>query len=150
VTPGAAGAAALCLVAGLGGAVQVAVMGRLGERIGTLEALAFATLLTAGICGVVLLVVRRSAAGYAHGLHTPVWLWIGALMSALIVFALTLAAPRIGAAATIGLMIAGNLIMGAAIDRFGLFGLDRIGLEWPRLVGLALLVAGATLSLARS
>lgn len=150
MTPGAAGAAALCLVAGLGGAVQVAVMGRLGERIGTLEALAFATLLTAAICGAVLLVVRRSAAGYAHGLHSPVWLWAGAVMSALIVFALTLAAPRIGAAATIGLMIAGQLVMGAAIDRFGLFGLDRIGLEWPRLVGLALLAAGAALSVARS
>jgi bacterial/archaeal transporter family-2 protein len=150
VTAGAAGATGLCFVAGLGGAVQVAVMGRLGERIGTLEALAFATLLTAAICGAVLLVVRGSGAGYADGLRSPIWLWTGALMSALIVFALTLAAPRIGAAATIGMIIAGNLVMGAAIDRFGLFGLDRIGLEWPRLLGLALLVAGATLSLARS
>ena len=150
MTPGAAAAAALCVVAGLGGAVQVAVMGRLGERIGTLEALAFATLLTATICAVALLVVRRSVAAYADGLRSPVWLWTGALMSALIVFALTLAAPRIGAAATIGLIIAGNLVMGAAIDRFGLFGLERIGLEWPRLVGLALLAGGAALSLVRS
>jgi bacterial/archaeal transporter family-2 protein len=150
VTAGTAGAAVLCLVAGLGGAVQVAVMGKLGERIGTLEALAFATLLTAAICGAVLLVARRSATGYADGLHAPVWLWTGALMSALIIFALTLAAPRIGAAATIGLIIAGNLIMGAAIDRFGLFGLDRIGLEWPRLLGLALLAVGAALSVTRS
>jgi bacterial/archaeal transporter family-2 protein len=150
VTAGTVGAAALCLVAGLGGSIQVAVMGRLGERIGTLEALAFATLLTAGICGVVLLVARWSLAGYADGLRSPVWLWTGALMSALIVFALTLAAPRIGAAATIGLMIAGQLVMGAAIDRFGLFGLDRIGLEWPRLLGLALLAVGAALSVVRS
>ena len=150
MTAGTAGAATLCLVAGLGGSVQVAVMGRFGERIGTLEALAFATLVTAAICGVVLLVVRHTPVGYADGLRSPVWLWTGALMSALIVFALTLAAPRIGAAATIGLMIAGQLVMGAAIDRFGLFGLDRIGLEWPRLVGLALLAAGAGLSLVRS
>jgi transporter family-2 protein len=107
-------------------------------------------ILTAAICGAVLLVVRGSATGYADGARSPVWLWTGALMSALIVFALTLAAPRIGAATTIGMMIAGNLVMGAAIDRFGLFGLDRIGLEWPRLLGLGLLVAGATLSLARS
>ena len=150
MTAGAAGAAALCLVAGLGGAVQVAVMGRFGERIGILEALAFATLLTAAICGAVLLVARRSLAGYADGVSSPIWLWTGALMSALIVFALTLAAPRIGAATTIGMMIAGNLVMGAVIDRFGLFGLERIGLEWPRLVGLALLAGGAALSLARS
>jgi bacterial/archaeal transporter family-2 protein len=150
VTAGTVGAATLCVVAGLGGAVQVAVMGRLGERIGTLEALAFATLLTAAICGAVLLVARGSVAGYADGARSPVWLWTGALMSALIIFALTLTAPRIGAAATIGLIIAGNLVMGAAVDHFGLFGLERIGLEWPRLVGLALLAGGAALSLARS
>ena len=37
--------------------------------------------------------------------------------------------------------------MGAAIDRFGLFGSERIALHWPRVVGLALLGAGAVLSL---
>ena len=70
-------------------------------------------------------------------------------MGAFIVFTVTLAAPRIGAAATIGLVIAGQLVMGAAIDRFGLFGLERISLHWPRLLGLALLAAGAGLSLKR-
>jgi uncharacterized membrane protein YdcZ (DUF606 family) len=44
-------------------------------------------------------------------------------------------------------LIAGQLIMGAAIDRFGLFGSERISLHWPRVVGLALLAAGAVLSL---
>ena len=74
-------------------------------------------------------------------------MWIGGLMGAVIVFSVTFAAPRIGAAATIGIMIAGQFVMGAAIDKFGLFGLDRIALHWPRLLGLALLAAGAGLSL---
>ena len=46
-----------------------------------------------------------------------------------------------------GILIAGQLIMGAAIDRFGLFGSERIALQWPRVVGLVLLAAGAALSL---
>ena len=35
-------AAALAVLAGLAGSVQVAVMGRFGDRIGVLEALSFA------------------------------------------------------------------------------------------------------------
>jgi bacterial/archaeal transporter family-2 protein len=135
------------LAAGLGGAIQVAVMGRFGERIGIFEALAFATLLTALITAVALVVARRSFHGYDAALHQPPWLWVGSLMGALIVFAITLSAPRVGTAATIGLVIAGNLVMGAIVDRFGLFGLDRIPLHWPRLLGIALLGAGAALSL---
>jgi uncharacterized membrane protein YdcZ (DUF606 family) len=37
--------------------------------------------------------------------------------------------------------------MGAGIDRFGLFGSKQIPLQWPRLVGIVLLGAGAALSL---
>ena len=35
------------------------------------------------------------------------------------------------------------------IDRFGLFGLERIPIGWPRLLGIALLAVGAALSLRR-
>jgi uncharacterized membrane protein YdcZ (DUF606 family) len=47
----------------------------------------------------------------------------------------------------VGILIAGQLAMGAAIDRWGLFGSDRIALHWPRLLGIALLAVGAGLSL---
>jgi len=55
----------------------------------------------------------------------------------------------IGATATIEILIAGQLVMGAAIDRFGLFGVERIGISLPRGVGIVLLGIGAALSLVR-
>lgn len=131
----------------MAGSVQVAVMSRFGDRIGVLEALAFSALGTAVITGVVLVVVRQSADGYVAGVRQPPWLWIGALMGAIVVFTITFAGPRLGTAATIGLLIAGQLAMGALIDRFGLFGLDRIALHWPRVLGIVLLAIGAALSL---
>jgi bacterial/archaeal transporter family-2 protein len=145
-----AAAVALAAVAGLAGSVQIAVMGRLGERIGTLEALAFATALSLVIVLVLLLVVRQSLGGFAEGLRAPVWMWMGALMGAFIVFTITYAGPRLGTTATIGLLIAGQLTMGAIIDRWGLFGFDRIPLSGPRVVGIVLLAAGAALSLHRA
>jgi transporter family-2 protein len=144
---GSAAAAVLCVVAGFAGSVQVAIMARFGDRVGIPEALAFATVLSAALATVVLLVVRGSLDGFAVSARQPPWLWIGALMSLLIVFTITLAGSRIGTAATIGIIIAGQLVMAALIDRFGLFGADRIGLGWARLTGLALLAAGAALSL---
>jgi len=47
----------------------------------------------------------------------------------------------------VGILIAGQLAMGAAIDRWGLFGSDRIALHWPRVLGIGLLAVGAALSL---
>lgn len=142
-------AVGLALLAGIAGSVQVAVMGTLGGRIGTLEALAFATAVQCAITLGALLTVRQSLGGFAAALHQPAWLWIGGLTGAFIVFTITLAAPRIGTTGAIALIIAGQLIMGVAIDRFGLFGLERIGLSWPRLLGIVLLAAGAALSLRR-
>jgi bacterial/archaeal transporter family-2 protein len=140
-------AVALSIVAGMAGSLQVAVMSRFGDRIGILEALAFSALGTAALTAFVLIVVRHSFDGYAAAARQPPWLWLGAVMGAIVVFTITFAGPRLGTAATIGLLIAGQLAMGAAIDRFGLFGLDRIALHWPRLVGIVLLGAGAALSL---
>ena len=140
-------ATVLAVAAGLAGSVQVALMSRLGERIGVLEALAFSAALTAGLAGLILVLARQSLSGFARAAHQPWWMLLGGVMGLLIVFTVTYAGPRIGVAATVGILIAGQLAMGAAIDRWGLLGSERIALHWPRLLGIALLAVGAALSL---
>jgi bacterial/archaeal transporter family-2 protein len=144
---GTALATILAVLSGLAGSVQVALMSRLGERIGVLQALGFSAGLTAVLALVLLVVARRSVAGYAAALHQPWWMLLGGVMGLLIVFTVTYAGPRIGVAATVGILIAGQLIMGAAIDRWGLFRSEKIALGWPRVLGIFLLAAGAALSL---
>jgi len=145
-----AAAAVICVFAGLAGSIQVAVMARLGDRVGIASALAFATLLTALLATVILLIARRSLGGIVDAARQPLWLWIGAVAGLFIVFTITFAGARIGTAATVGIIIAGQLVMAALIDRFGLFGSDQIGLGWARLTGLVLLAVGAALSLRSS
>jgi bacterial/archaeal transporter family-2 protein len=142
-------AVGLTVLAGLAGAVQVAVMGRFGSRIGIVEALTFATAVQLLLAVTVLLVVRLGTGGVGGGFRSPPWMWIGGVMGLILVFAVTFAQPRIGAAATIGTLVAGQFAMGAVIDRFGLFGVEQIGISWPRALGIVLLAAGAGLSLAR-
>jgi len=125
-------------------------MGRFGERIGSIEALAvslaFSTLIATGV----LLALRQSLGGFGDAARSPWWMWSGGVMGVVVVFSITVCAPRIGATATIGLLIAGQLAMGVVIDRLGLFGLERVALAWPRALGVLLLAVGAGLSLYKS
>ena len=127
----------LASAAGLAGAVQAAVMGELGDRVGIVPAVALSVIVSL-VCGLVaLLVWERSFSGVRAALHQPAWLWLGGVMSVFIVFAITVGPPRIGVTATIGIVIAGNLLAAALIDRW-------------RVLGLLLLAAGAALTLSRT
>jgi transporter family-2 protein len=140
-------AVALGLAAGAATSVQAAVQGKLGDRIGTIEALGF-SMVVAGATGVlVLLLARRSFDAVPAGFGQPAWLWIGGTLSAFIVVTITYATPRVGVTAVVAILIAGQLAASLAIDRFGWFGADRIALSWPRLLGIVLLAGGAALTL---
>jgi transporter family-2 protein len=142
-------AVALAVLAGLAGSVQVAVMGRFGDRIGVLEALTFATCIQLVFSVGLLLATRMGTGGLGGAFRAPPWMWLGGLMGLTVVYTITFAQPKIGATATIGILIAGQLVMGAVIDRFGLFGVEQIAISWPRALGIGLLGIGAALSLAR-
>lgn len=142
-------AAALAFAAGLGGAVQIAVQGRLGDRVGSLEAVATAAVVGGTIAIAALLVARRSLTGVSDAVSGPKWQLLGGAMSVLIVLAITIAGPRIGVVATTSFLIAAQFGLATAIDRYGWFGVEKVGVTWPRLLGIALLVVGAALTLRR-
>jgi transporter family-2 protein len=139
----------MAFLAGLGGAVQIAVQGRLGDRIGSIEALACASILGGVISLLVLVLARRSLDGLREGVAGPKWMLLGGVMSALIVLSITVAGPRIGIVATTAILIAAQFGLAALIDRAGWFGVEQIALGWTRVAGLALLAAGAVLVLRR-
>ena len=142
-------AAVLASAAGFGGAVQIAVQGRLGDRVGSLEAVATASLIGALVALGVLVVARRSFAGVGDALGSPKWMLLGGVMSALIILAITVAGPRIGIVATTAVLIAAQFTLATIIDRYGWFGVDRIALTWTRVLGVGLLFIGAALVLRR-
>ncbi len=137
------------MAAGFGGAVQIAVQGRLGDRVGSLEAVATASLIGAVVALTVLVLARRSLAGVGDALGSPKWMLLGGVMSALIILAITVAGPRIGIVATTAVLIAAQFTLATVIDRQGWFGVERIAVEWPRLLGIGLLFVGAALTLRR-
>jgi bacterial/archaeal transporter family-2 protein len=142
-------AAVLAAAAGLAGAVQIAVQGRLNERVGSIEAAATASVIGAALALGVLLVARRSLGGVSDAVGGPRWQLLGGVMSICIILAITIAGPRIGVVATTAFLIAAQFALAAVIDRYGWFGVDQVAFSWPRVVGIGLLVVGAALTLRR-
>ena len=142
-------AAVLAAAAGLAGAVQIAVQGRLNDRVGSIEAAATASMVGAVLAIFVLLAVRRSLGGVGDAVAGPKWQLLGGAMSILIILSITIAGPRIGVVATTAFLIAAQFALAAVIDRYGWFGVDRVALTWPRGLGLVLLIVGAALTLRR-
>ena len=139
----------LAVVAGVAGSVQVAVMAKLGDRVGVFGAVAWAATLTAVLALAVLLVARQSLSPVAEAARQPVWLWSGTIMSVIIVLGITVAGSRIGVIATVAVLLTGQFAAGAVIDQYGLLGADRVPVNWVRVVGIALLAVGAALTLKR-
>jgi transporter family-2 protein len=125
------------------------VQGRLSERVGSIEALATASVIGALIALAVLLAVRRSTSGLGEAVAGPKWMLLGGVMSALIILSITVAGPRIGVVATTAFIIAAQFGLATVIDRYGWFGVERIDLSWMRFLGIVLLFVGAALTLRR-
>jgi transporter family-2 protein len=142
-------AALLAFAAGLGGATQIAVQGRLGDRVGTLEAVATAAVVGGTIALATLLVARGSLGGIGDAVAGPKWQLLGGVMSVFIILTITVSGPRIGVVATTAFLIAAQLSFATVIDRYGWFGIEQVPVSWSRVLGVVLLLAGAALTLKR-
>lgn len=73
------------------------------------------------------------------------WMLLGGAMGAMFVFGTTLLAPRLGVAAMLSLVIAGQVCVSLMFDRFGWLAMPLREVNAPRLLGAALVVGGVLL-----
>lgn len=77
----------------------------------------------------------------------PAWLGLAGVIGASISLFTNLAIPRIGASNLTMLLLAGQLAASAALSHYGVLGSPAEPVSWRRLAGLALVAAGAALSI---
>ncbi|MFO1073648.1 MAG: DMT family transporter [Geminicoccaceae bacterium] len=53
--------------------------------------------------------------------------------------------PQLGAATFIALLVTGQMLASTSFDHFGWLGLTQRPLDWPRLIGVAMLIGGVVL-----
>jgi len=147
LAPGSAAVVGLSFVAGAINGVIIAVVGRFGVRIGILPALAFTSAVGAVAAIASLPLIDKGFRRLLAGFRAPAWMWLAGLLGPLFGFSIILAGPRIGITPTIALAVAGQIAVGAIVDRFGIFRLARIRLTPSRILAILLLIVGSVLTL---
>jgi transporter family-2 protein len=77
----------------------------------------------------------------------PIVLLLGGVLGSLFMVIMVIAVPRIGTSGWVMASLVGQLTAAMAIDAIGLFGLDRRPIAGVRLLGIAMIVGGAMLTL---
>ena len=134
------GAGAGCLVG-----MQAPINSRLGKSIGSLQAASFSFLVGTLALVSLTFVLHGGLGSFGQLGRVPWWALIGGLLGAVYVFVALQAVRTLGASGLTAVVIAGQLLISVAIDRFGLLGVAKQSIDVQRIVGLVLLVAGVAL-----
>jgi len=128
---------------GLAIALQPSINARLAQKVGIYE-----SSLISFVVGTVALVsmVMFAGRGNLRSVTDASW-WelTGGLLGAYFVSMTILAVPRLGSAAVMAIIIAGQLATSVLLDHYGAFGLRQIPLTSTRGIGILLLCLGAGL-----
>jgi transporter family-2 protein len=142
---------AVLLAAGAGVFVglQAPVNARLGKQIGSLQAASVSFLV--GTLALILIASLSSGglAGIGNTGKAPWWALIGGLLGAFYVTVALLTVRTLGVSGLTAIVVSGQVVIAAVIDRFGLLGIAKQHLAAPRVVGLVLVVAGVVLVVRR-
>jgi bacterial/archaeal transporter family-2 protein len=139
---------AMAMAAGACLAVQAGVNGRLARGLGSSSLAAFASFAVGTLVIAVYLLVTRAPfrAALAGAAAIPVWVWfLGGALGSFYVISVIYLAPKLGAATTLGWVVAGQMLAGLLLDHLGALSFPQHAISAPRLVGAALIVGGAVL-----
>jgi len=142
----------LAVLATLAAGALVAFQPPLNSELAKRTSVVAAAFISTGIAAIALgvLAVALGEAGHVRRVpHIPVGYLTGGLLGAALISVSLVTVRTLGAGGVVAALLCGQLTVSALLDRFGLVGLDRVGLTPARLLGFVLLFAGTALVTAR-
>ncbi len=138
--------AVIAVVAGVSFILQQAMNVSLRYALGSAAWAGFVSYLGGTICMLLFALAMREALPSAGAMaRSNWWAWTGGFFGAVYIVISILLVPRLGAAAFIALLVAGQMLASLVFDHFGLFGIPQNPADVTRIAGAALLVAGVVL-----
>ena len=135
---------AAVIMVGIGVALETPTNALLAKTSGSVLWASFFSFLAGTLVLAAALALRRPslAPGWAEA---PWYAWIGGVYGAWLVLASAWATPKLGAGTTLVVIVASQVALGVVLDHFGLLGLQRHPMSLLRVVGVAVVCAGAVL-----
>lgn len=129
----------------------MAFQGGLNSALGKVTGLTVATLIVhllgSFTVALLLLVPSLGAGNLGKVLQVPWYLFLGGPLGVLIIYGVAASIPKIGVAPATTFIITGQVLTALLLDHLGAFGLPKIPFHVLKLLGVALLAAGASLLL---
>ena len=137
----------LGILAGMLIALQGPINAQLARGLGNPVAAAAASFVAGTVVLIAITLVVSQVRGVTIAWHVPpLWLFVaGGCLGAIFVTCALVLTPKLGAAATMAFIVAGQLLAGLLLDRLGYFDLAVRELSVGRIAGAVLLLAGALL-----
>lgn len=129
----------LAVIGGMAVAVQGQINGGLGKKVGVIEGafISFAI----GTLALLFILLFFGKGNISTFGSVPKWQLLGGLLGAFFVIVQVLVVPKIGVSASLIAVIVGQIILGAVIDHFGLFGGNRFPIDKQKMLAIVLLLA---------
>lgn len=137
---------ALAALCGIAIAAQAGVNATLGRALASPVHAALVSFAVGTLALALVAAARRDALPQTGALAgVPWWAWTGGLLGAGFVATTIALAPRLGAAALLAGVLAGQLAAALLLDHFGWLGFAPRAVTLTRIAGVALVAAGAAL-----
>jgi len=133
------------VLAGGATALQAPTNARLATAVSSPVNAAFVSFAVGTVALGLLALALQTRPDVAAAKALPWWTWIGGLYGCVFVVAAAWGVPRLGVALTITLMVAGQLLASLLLDHFGAMGVPRQPINWSKIAGVALVIAGVLL-----
>ena len=136
----------LATAAGAAISIQAAANGSLRANLNDVRWATFFSITGTIVTAVIVMLFIRPAFPSAAAIRSaPWWNWIGGPLGALIVLSGAALTQKLGAAAFIAAIVAGQLLSSILLDHFAWMDLPRQTITLPRALGVALVFIGVLL-----
>jgi bacterial/archaeal transporter family-2 protein len=138
----------LIILVGLAGGIAVGLQSPLAsmisQRIGTLESVFIVHI--GGAIFALIPLLFYSGGKLNQWRSVPWYALVAGIFGLVVIGAVSYMIPRIGVAASIITIVAGQLLVGTLLDHFGLLGATQRSLDLTRAIGLGVVLVGVWLT----
>lgn len=92
--------------------------------------------------GLYILVIRQAVPGSGQFADAPLWSYLGGVLGGAYILLIVICAPQLGIGNVTIMVLLGQVLAAMLIDQFGLLNAPLHSLNWQRLLGVVLVVAG--------
>ncbi|MEJ7644552.1 MAG: DMT family transporter [Chryseolinea sp.] len=125
--------------------IQAAINAKLGKSIESPVYAALISFLVGTLALIAYIILTGQQVSFANAKSVPTYVWFGGILGAFYVTIIVFAFPRVGPALTFGLVVGGQMVISVLLDHFNILVATPHPINFWRIAGVGLIVAGVIL-----